>query len=119
MYAGIGVGFFWNTLRYESDSVFTTTTLPRNASETGKYISSPKLGLLGLLGIDYPLSDVLCAFGELAFEQVSFTWKKKTSESSSGKRTTNYEKDAANLDSPERIPGSNWQIRFGVRLAVL
>jgi opacity protein-like surface antigen len=63
MYAGIGVGFFWNSLRYETDSIMTVGTITTTATETGKYISSPKLGLLGLLGIDYPLSDVLCAFG--------------------------------------------------------
>ena len=54
--------------------------------------------MLGLLGIDIPLSDLMAVFGEVAFEQLSFKWRKRIEDG----LTINYEKDAANLDAPLR-----------------
>ncbi len=111
-YTGVGIGFFWNSLSYEAVTVSGTN---RHNYE-GKIKSTPALGLLGLIGIDIPLSDLTAVFGEVAFEQMSFKWKKRIE----GKGYTEvYEKDAANLEAPPKVPGSNWQIRFGIRFIVL
>jgi len=80
----------------------------------GKIKTTPKLGFLGLAGANFPLSDLLTLYGELAFEQLSFTTKKNVQ----GNNTVVYEKNS-NLPAPERIPGSNWQLRFGVKMSVL
>ena len=110
MYTGVGIGFFWNSLSYERSKTIGTNV----DNFDGKIKSSPALGLLGLLGIDIPLSDLMAVFGEVAFEQLSFKWRKRIEDG----LTINYEKDAANLDAPLRAPGSNWQIRAGIRFIV-
>ena len=112
MYTGVGLGFFWNSLKFEAN----TEAGPLSVHEEGKIKSSPALALLGLIGADIPLSDLMSAYGEVAFEQMSFKWKKKVVENGG---TFVYEKDAPNQESPPRIPGSNWQIRVGVRFVVL
>lgn len=108
MYTGVGIGFFWNSLSYEASRLAGTDVV----NYEGKIKSSPALGLLGLMGIDIPLSDLMTAFGEVAFEQMSFKWRKRIEE---GRYTIVYEKDANTVDAPQRIPGSNWQIRAGIR----
>ncbi|NLD98583.1 MAG: hypothetical protein GX640_01800 [Fibrobacter sp.] len=117
MYVGAGAGLFWNSLKYES----VKETVSSKLTENGKIRSNPKIGLLGLVGVDYPVSDLICAFGEVAFEQMSFTWSKKQIERSDFNRpgVIRYEKNAPNQEAPPRIPGSNWQIRFGIRYAIL
>ncbi len=114
MYTGVGIGFFWNSWKYEQKIVTEIANLSSNETIDGKIKTSPKLGFLGLAGANFPLSDLLTLYGELAFEQVSFTTKK----SIEGNNTTVYEKNS-NLPAPERIPGSNWQFRIGARINVL
>jgi opacity protein-like surface antigen len=114
MYTGVGLGFFWNRLHYQATvvrPVLGTTT------EKGKIISSPSMGFTGMLGADYPISDAVSAFAELAFEQVSFKWKKKVVDGTN--KTTFFEEDAPNTQPPPKVPGSNWQVRIGIRLGVL
>jgi len=118
MYSGVGIGFFWNSLRYEKE----TTTAILNTSEKGKIVSRPALGFCGLLGADYPLTDRFTLFGELAFNQVSFKWKKRVvdeSTTSSEIGTHFYEEDDPNNPAPPKVPGSNWQIRIGARFGLL
>ncbi|NLG17461.1 MAG: hypothetical protein GX556_09060 [Fibrobacter sp.] len=116
MYTGVGIGFFWNSLSYEAVYETVTVTGTDVDNREGKIKSTPALGLLGLIGIDIPLSDLTAVFGEVAFEQMSFTWKKRIEEKG---YTAVYEKDATNLEAPPKVPGSNWQIRFGIRFIVL
>jgi opacity protein-like surface antigen len=119
MYTGVGLGFFWNSLHYE------TTVMRSNGTTTekGKIISNPTLGFTGLIGADYPISDIFALFGEIAFDQISFRWKKKIVDQTNivGNKlgTTFFEEDDPSNDAPIRVPGSNWQIRIGARLSVL
>lgn len=117
MYVGVGTGFFWNSFKYTK----TRETSVGTQTEEGKIRSTPTLGLLGMLGAQIPLTDILCAFGEIGFEQMSFKWTKKIIDKSEidGAGTEFYEKDAPNQDPPEKVPGSNWQIRVGVRFGIM
>lgn len=114
MYTGVGIGFFWNSWKFKQETVTWIDDLSNKVTMDGKVKTSAKLGLLGLAGANFPLSDLLTLYGELAFEQLSFTTKKTVQ----GNKTVVYEKDS-NLPAPERIPGSNWQFRFGVKMSVL
>ncbi len=114
MYTGVGIGFFWNSWKYEQKTVTQINNLSTTETIEGKIKTSPKLGFLGVAGANYPLSDLLTLYGELAFEQLSFTTKKTVQ----GNNTVVYEKNS-NLPAPERIPGSNWQLRFGVKMNVM
>lgn len=118
MYVGVGTGFFWNSFRY-------TRTIKRSVgtqTEKGKIRSAPTLGLLGMLGAEIPLTDLFCAFGEIGFEQMSFKWTKNIIDESDppgSPRTEFFEKDAPNQRPPEKVPGSNWQIRAGLRFGIM
>jgi len=114
MYTGVGIGFFWNSWKYEQKVVTQVGELSNTETMDGKIKTSAKFGLLGLAGANFPLSDLFTLYGELAFEQLSFTTKKNILDN----KTVVYEKDS-NLPAPERIPGSNWQLRFGVKINVL
>ncbi len=114
MYTGVGVGLFWNSWKYKTENVGEALGTSVNETIEGKIKTSPKLAFLGLAGADFPLSEILTLFGEVAFEQMSFTTKKYIE----GNKTVVYEKDS-NLPAPQKIPGSNWQIRFGVKMGIL
>ncbi len=117
MYTGVGIGFYWGSLKYE-------TTMPVGTLE-GKYVAAPALGLTGFLGADFPLTSKLTLFGELGFDAVSFKWKKMVVEKVSSIAlqsevgTHNFEKDDPNNPPPPKVPGSNWQLRAGVRMGIL
>lgn len=118
MYVGVGTGFFWNSFRYTRTIKINTST----QTEKGKIRSAPTLGLLGMLGAEIPLTDIFCAFGEIGFEQMSFKWTKKIIDKAdppNSPRTEFFEKDAPNQDAPEKVPGSNWQIRAGLRFGIM
>jgi hypothetical protein len=119
MYAGVGFGLFWSSMKYEVTKVSSSGT----QNESGKIKASPTLALLGELGADYPISDIISLYGEIALEQMSFTWKEKVIEKTNidghtPNGTEIYEKDVTNQGAPLNSPGSNWQIRFGVRFMV-
>lgn len=121
MYTGVGLGFFWNSLHYETMVVRPGGT----TTEKGKIITNPTLGFTGLIGVNYPISDNFALFGELAFDQISFRWKKQivdeTNIAGHSPGTTFFAEDDPNPNNgtPLRVPGSNWQIRIGARLSVL
>jgi len=108
MYTGVGLGFYWNSLKYETKDALS--------SDKGKIVSHPALGFNGMLGADYPVSEKFGLFGELGFDLVSFKWKKRVSDEDG---TTFYEKDDKNNEAPKKVPGSNWQIRIGAKFNVL
>jgi opacity protein-like surface antigen len=119
MYTGVGLGYFWNSLHYEiSRSAQAGTT-----TEKGRIVSSPTLGFTGLIGADYPISDIVSIFGEIAFDQVSFRWKKQIVETTNIKDhkigTSFFEEDDPSNPAPLKVPGSNWQIRIGARFNIL
>jgi len=120
MYTGAGIGLFWNARSFETKNSTLTTIV---SEYSGKITSAPTLGFVGLLGADYPLNDKLTLFGEVAFEQVRFNLKRYVIEKSSASGfptgTTYYSEDDSNNLPPEKVPGSNWQIRFGVRFAII
>ncbi len=121
LYTGVGLGFFWNSRPFKAVSVTEIGQTEISQEAKGKITSKPALGFLGQLGADYPLNDNLTLFGEVAFEEVSFNLSKFKVEESSipGISSDTYlENDASNLP-PEKVPGSNWQIRIGVRYSII
>ena len=124
MYTGVGFGFFWNSRRFEIKSEIDNAGGLVTTEAEGKISSKPTFGFTGMLGGDYPLNDRLTLFGELAFEQVRFNLKKFTVSKSSiptlSTGTTYYSKNDNNSDNldPEKVPGSSFQIRVGVRFAL-
>lgn len=118
MYTGLGTGFYWNSRPFET--VTETGTGGASVTTKGKITSKPSLGFIGLLGADFPLSDALTLFGEIGFEQISFNLDKYVVKEPQN-QTIYYSKNDANNSNrdPEKVPGSNFQIRFGVRYAVM
>lgn len=118
MYTGVGIGFFWNSLHFTREQ----TTPVLNPSEEGKIVSSPALGFTGFLGADFPLADRITLFGQFGFDMVSFKWKEEIVEDATNTpRGTNiiYRVNDSRNPPPPKVPGSNWQIRAGVRFGVL
>ena len=115
MYTGIGMGFFWNARPFKIVAESGNVT----QEVTGKITSKPALGFLGTLGADYPLNDRLTLFGELGFEQTSFTLDKYVI-TKPDNQTIYYSENDSNTNNldPQKVPGSNFQFRFGVRFAV-
>ena len=124
MYTGVGLGLYWNARPFNVvvKSDVAGTELKQEAN--GKITSKPALGFMGMLGTDYPLNDKLTLFGEVGCEQVSFSLDKYVIEKSGvtglGEGTTYYSKDDANPNNlaPQKVPGTNFQIRVGVRFAI-
>jgi opacity protein-like surface antigen len=117
VHAGVGLGFYWNSLSYKITQTSPVTTL----TENGSIKSAPSLGLNGLLGVDYPLSDLLSLFGEIGLEMTSFRWTKQMIKNTEFNRATgsyNFEKNTPNQRPPLRVSGSNWRLSFGVRYAI-
>ncbi len=118
LYAGVGLGFFWNHRPFK----IVAETAAGSQEATGKITSRPTFGFIGQLGADYPLNDKLTLFGEFAFEQIRFNLSKRIVKESNyvllDEDTDHYVKDDADPLDPEKIPGSNFQIRVGIRLAV-
>ncbi len=122
MYTGVGIGFYWGSLKYESKTSTTIANVTTSSERVGKFVAAPALGLTGFLGADFPLSSQLTLFGEIGFDAVSFKWKKEVVEKSpvtGDVGNHNFEKDDPNNPPPPKVPGSNWQLRVGVRMGIL
>jgi opacity protein-like surface antigen len=119
MYTGVGLGYFWNSNHYEITRLRSTGT----TTEKGRIVSSPTLGWTGLIGADFPVSDKIALFGEIAFDQVAFKWKKRIIEQTNimdkKVKTDFFEEDDPGNEEPLKVPGSNWQIRIGARFSIL
>ncbi len=106
MYIGVGTGLYFAGLSYEGD-------------EEGSFDSRAALGFNGMVGADLPIMDDLSVFGEIGFEQVSFTLEQqeitRTNFPDREEGTFPFERDSQNLSAPPKIPGSNWGIRIGIR----
>ncbi len=119
MHTGVGVGFYWNTLGYEITRKSSADTTTR--TEEGSIKSAPSLGFNGLIGVDYPISDLLSLFGEIGFDMTSFRWTKQMIDNTEFNRATgsyNFEKNTPNQRPPLRVSGSNWRLSVGVRYAI-
>lgn len=139
-YTGVGMGFFWNMRPFKA--VLTTPSGTQNA--TGKITSNPALGFTGLLGADFPVSDIITIFGEFSFEQMSFNLSKRVIEESNINNLAtalmaliNNNLDLTNYDfalgtkyysandpttsnlNPVKVPGTNFQFRVGVKFAIM
>ncbi|MBN1601900.1 MAG: hypothetical protein JW915_09835 [Chitinispirillaceae bacterium] len=118
MHTGVGIGFYWNALSYET----TRTIADSTQTEKGSIKSAPSLGLNGLIGVDYPLNDLLSLFGEVGFDMTSFRWTKQkikeTDITGNSIGSYNFEKDTPNQRPPLRVSGSNWRLSFGVRYII-
>ena len=119
MYTGVGIGLYWNARPFKIVSESGTGGTSVTQEATGKITSKPALGFLAQLGTDYPLNDKLTLFGEIGVEQISFSLDKYTVKKPVS-ATTYYSKDDSNTDNldPQKVPGSNFQIRLGVRYAI-
>jgi opacity protein-like surface antigen len=118
MYTGVGIGFFWNSLHFTREQ----TTPGLNPSEEGKIVSSPALGFTGFLGADFPLAKRITLFGQFGFDVVSFKWKEEVVEdatTTSRIGTHIFRNDDRSNPPPPKVPGSNWQIRAGIRFGIL
>lgn len=118
MYTGVGIGFFWNSLHFTRNE----TTSGFNIREEGKIVSSPALGFTGFLGADFPLTKRITLFGQLGFDVVSFKWKEKVVEDATNDSrigTHIFRNDDRSNPPPPKVPGSNWQVRAGVRFGIL
>jgi opacity protein-like surface antigen len=116
MHTGVGIGFYWNTLSYEMTRITQDTT----QTEKGSIQSAPSLGFNGLIGADYPISDLLSLFGEVGLDMTSFRWTKQKIKDTQFNRSTgsyNFEKNTPNQRPPFRVSGSNWRLSVGVRYA--
>lgn len=118
MHTGVGIGFYWNALSYET----TRTIADTSQTEKGSIKSAPSLGLNGLIGVDYPLNDLLSLFGEVGFDMTSFRWTKQkikeTGITGNSNGSYNFEKDTPNQRPPLRVSGSSWRLSFGVRYII-
>lgn len=119
LYTGVGLSLNISGRSFEKTVSFTNGT----QSEKGKISAAPALGLLGMLGGDFPLSDNLSLFVECAFEQMHFNLDKyeitSTNITGSEEGKSYYSKDDANNLDPQKTPGSNVQIRFGIRFGIM
>jgi len=120
-YVGVGTGLCFSSRSFEITRKSTNAT--QNAK--GSISSSPSLGFSGIFGVDYPLNDKATLFGEMGFEEISFSLSKyKVKESNipgiTGGTVVNYEKNATGTNNypPEKVPGSNFQLHFGIRYAL-
>ncbi len=121
VYTGVGLGLFWNSRHFTIDQTIVANGIRMRNETKGKITSSPTLGFLGMFGTDYPLNDRLTLFGEFAFEQIRFNLKKYViDEGVEGGSKQIYDEDNNDPDylNPVKVPGSNFQIRAGVRFAV-
>jgi opacity protein-like surface antigen len=117
MHTGVGIGFYWNSLNYEMTRIIADSS----QTEKGSIQSAPSLGFNGLIGVDYPVSDLFSLFGEVGFDMTSFRWtKQKIKETQFSVRSPgsyNFEKDTPNQRPPVRVSGSSWRLSVGVRYA--
>lgn len=111
MYAGIGAGLLFTHL--------TITSSYQNDVSDGNIKTKPTLAFLGLLGVDYPLNDIISLKGEIAFEQMSFTVKEILPAGNSVILHFDRNSTASNEYQPINIPGSNLAIRLGICFSLL
>ncbi|MFP4416235.1 MAG: hypothetical protein ACOC4C_05340 [Fibrobacterota bacterium] len=115
MYLGVGTGLYFASLSSQTEAEIGGTTY----TESETFDSKAALGFNGFMGADFPLMEDLSLFGEIGFEQLSFTWKKQeiteTNIPGSSESTVTFDKDRPDLPAPPKIPGSNWSLRVGVK----
>ncbi len=111
MYTGLGIGVTFASLNIDNDD-------KENYPNEGYFKTSPALTFSGILGTDVSLNDKWNLFFELSFDQMSFRLKsrKETDENSS---QIDYVKDSDTSPAPIKIPGSNFGLRVGIRVAIL
>jgi hypothetical protein len=107
MYVGCGVGVCFAWVTYEQTG---------RATE-GELYTRPAVTFNGLIGGEYPFSELFALYADIGFQQMSFTVKKQLDVNQT---TYHYEKNSEsnNEYTPFKIPGSNVTLRAGVRFSV-
>lgn len=117
-YAGVGIGVFFN---FSSAEVSRTGGYEALITDSNK----PSPAFLGCFGLDFPLNDILHFFVETGFEAMSSTMKETRitesdfTTSDYDEKTIEYKEDSVGLSAPPKTPGSNINVRLGLRLNIL
>jgi opacity protein-like surface antigen len=81
--------------------------------------NNPAMTLIAAIGVEYPISESVIAYGEINCEQMSFTTTKTEYSNSVGgfynDYVVNYQEDVTDRNPPPKIPGTNIALRVGVR----
>ncbi len=122
VYTGFGVGLFFSWLTINR----TETSAAGDFSARADDSQWPSVGLIGSLGVEYPLTHAIVLFGELQCEAMNFTTSQRTISKSTypegsdwSNQIINYETNAVDRDTPANTPGTNLGIRVGVRFPLL
>ncbi len=111
-YAGVGFGLFFTFLKIDNDD-------KQRYSYEGHIKTKPTVALHGLLGADYPLSDLISAYFEFSFDEMSFTTKSRVyTADHDGGTQEDYVKNSNESSEPIKIPGSNIGLRLGIRFHI-
>jgi opacity protein-like surface antigen len=110
MYAGIGIGLFFTSLKIENSD-------KANYPYEGERRTKPALSFNSLVGADFALNDRFTLFGELSFDLMSFNTK--SMKPTDSKTQTDFVKDSNSSEHPIKIPGSNFGISIGMRVTIL
>lgn len=122
MYVGVGTGLYFGKYEYE----YTSRSTENVITSKGVFKTTPSLGFLGQIGFDYPILDMMSIYSEIGFDMMSFALTSKKVDEASPITDDNkpnsiipIEKDITNgrID-PIKIPGSNMQLRLGVRMGI-
>jgi hypothetical protein len=123
VYANFGLGLY-----FAGASIDRKVTIVGLGEYSGRLEESnlPALGIVGSIGVEYPINPSIIVFGELHCEQMSFLVTQTTITNSNlpgpgnqwANGVTNYEKNAVDRPAPYYTPGSNVAIRAGVRFPI-
>jgi opacity protein-like surface antigen len=119
MYVGAGLGLYFTSASFERE--FDNSTTAVHYEEEVDIDTKASLPFIGMLGAEYPINKHLVVFLDATYEAQNVTvqeYKVEETNFPAGMATTSqkFEKDATDRPAPPKIPGSNWQIRLGVRV---
>jgi hypothetical protein len=108
---GVGLGVFFSGI--------TSTNSDKGTYAFDGFIhTKPGLGLVGLIGADYPLGDLFAIFADIGFEAVNYTLKELRTNDVNVTRYFVKNSTADNEATPDKIPGTNVTLRIGAKIAV-
>jgi opacity protein-like surface antigen len=119
-YVRAGIGLFFT---FSSQDWTTSSTGLGTVTTKVDESNAATLGFVAGMGAEYPLTDILALYGELGFDMMTVRLKERTTTITSDPNPTPdkdiYEKDATDRDTPPKIPGSNFNVRIGVKVGIL
>ncbi len=122
MYTGFGIGLYFAGL-----TIHRTETGPGiNLSARADDSEWPAFAFVESLGLEYPLTSAIIAFGELYCEEMNFMTRQRTITGSNypagsewANQIINYQNNVTDRAEPFSTPGTNVAIRLGVRFPLL